>query len=326
MTCEARLDGAPATWSAAAVPMVEKRAVVEEPEVRTDLVVQRMTGASRAVVRGMFDHGCVTVDGTIVDEAGLLVGTGAAVVVKYDSQRRYKEKPRVRESAAFKLVYEDDHILIVDKQPGWLTVPTDDGRKDKTLVEEVRKHIAKGRKDGYVGLVHRLDRGTSGVLAFAKTPAARHALILQFSEKKPLREYVAIVAGHVADDEGKIVSNLVTNERNLDQYSTEVEGEGKIAVTRFRVVERLRGATWLHVELETGRRNQIRVHFAERGHPVLGDDRYEPERARHPAWKEKRLALHAAVLGFVHPTTGTRIVFRSPPPPPFTRFRAAGKK
>ena len=306
------------------MPNVERTAVVEA-EQRADLVVQRLTSWSRAKVRGLFDHGCVSVDGRPIAEAGTPVAAGARVVVRYDPKRGYPEKPkRVRTSRAFALVHEDDHLIVVEKRAGWLTVPTE-REKDGTLLDEVRAWVGgiAAKRLPFVGVVHRLDRGTSGLLVFSKTKAAYDGLKTQFEAKKPEREYVAIVAGDVREAHGTIESFLVTDPRNLDQYSTAAPGEGKRAVTRFSVVERLRGATVVSVRLETGRRNQIRVHFAEKGHPVLGDDRYERERAAHPNWRVDRLALHAKVLGFVHPITGERMRFEAPPPEPFAAFVAA---
>jgi 23S rRNA pseudouridine1911/1915/1917 synthase len=148
------------------------------------------------------------------------------------------------------------------------------------------------------------------------------ALKDQFEARKPDREYVAIAAGKIADSQGTIRSHLTTNE-DLDQYSTDTPGEGKLAVTHFKVERRLRGATWLRVRLETGRRNQIRVHLAEAGHPILGDVRYEVDLARHPAWKWSRLALHAQSLGFTHPVTGKDIRVTSQIPSCFEDFARA---
>jgi 23S rRNA pseudouridine1911/1915/1917 synthase len=151
------------------------------------------------------------------------------------------------------------------------------------------------------------------VLLFAKDPETADMLIGQFRERKPPREYVAIVAGVLKADTGTFESRLVTD-RFLNQNSTNRDDEGKDAVTHYVVRQRLRDTTVVTVKLETGRRNQIRVHFAEHGHPVLGDRRYRSERADHPRWGHRRLALHARLLGFRHPGTGKDVVFESPVP------------
>ena len=302
----------------------QQRLVLESDVARVDLVVQGMTGASRAIVRGMFDHGCVKVGGQPCDEAGAPVARGTVVEVAWEIERRYKEIPRTRTSRAFRIAYEDKHLIVVEKVAGILTVPTERGEQN-TLVHEVARHFSKGpRITQRACIVHRLDRDTSGVLVFARTDAIAQALKAQFADHKPEREYAAIVAGTLREDRGTFRSYLATDE-DLDQFSTTRPGEGKLAVTHYEVVQRLKGATFVRVHLETGRRNQIRVHFAEAGHPVLGDVRYEVERARHPAWREKRLALHAKTLGFVHPVTGVPVRVTSALPAVFMAFLAAMK-
>jgi 23S rRNA pseudouridine1911/1915/1917 synthase len=301
--------------------MKTARVVVESPS-RADLVVQAVVGGSRSLVRGLFDHGCVTVDGAPSDAPGEVLAAGRTVEVTWDPKRRYSEKPKAPSvrSRAFRVVFEDDHLLVVDKSAGFLTVPTVK-REKNTLVDEIARYLSKSdRITRRAYLVHRLDRDTSGLLVFGKSTAVGEALVEQFAEKKPEREYVAVVAGNVVEDRGTIESRLATDE-DLDQYSTDDPDEGKLAITHFTVVERLRGCTWLKVVLETGRRNQIRVHFAERGHPVLGDQRYEVQRARHDAWPHARLALHARVLGFVHPKTGARLRFEAPLPSEFEQLK-----
>ncbi|MFZ4578795.1 MAG: RluA family pseudouridine synthase [Myxococcota bacterium] len=289
---------------------------------RLDLVVQEMVGLSRAIVRGMFDHGCVRVNGAPCDQAGASAAAGAIIEVSWEVGRRYKEVPRTRVSQAFRVAYEDAHLIVVEKVAGVLTVPTLRGEQN-TLVHEVAHHFSKSaRITQRACIVHRLDRDTSGLLVFTRREDIAQALKQQFADHKPEREYAAIVAGRLPEDRGTFRSFLATDE-DLDQYSTPDASEGKLAVTHYEVVERLRGATFVRVRLETGRRNQIRVHFAEAGHPVLGDVRYEVERARHPAWREKRLALHAKTLGFKHPVTGLPVRVTSELPKVFTAFLAA---
>lgn len=224
-----------------------------------------------------------------------------------------------RENRICSLVYEDDRLLVVDKKPGYLTVPTEKHELN-TVVAALCRYVSKKRgRRTLVHIVHRLDRETSGILVFAKDEDTADALIGQFRERKPPREYVAIVAGVIDVDSGTMESRLVTD-RFLNQRSTRRDDEGKDAVTHFEVRQRLRDTTVVTVRLETGRRNQIRVHFAERGHPVIGDRRYKTQRADHPRWGHKRLALHARMLGFRHPVTGKDMMFESPVPREFRAF------
>lgn len=287
---------------------------------RIDLVVAGLTGLSRAWVRGLFEGAGVRLNGGPVTNPGHRVVAGDAIVVAYDPHTRAHAAPRPRTDAAFRLLHEDEHLVVVEKAAFVLSVPTPAGESD-TLVQRVARHLARGGPERALTVVQRLDRGTSGVMVFARTAAAATGLIAQFKRHTAEREYVALVAGVVADDRGTIESRLATN-RGLSRYSADEDEEGELAITHYVVEARFQDATRVRVRLETGRRNQIRVHFAERGHPVLGDERYRPERARHPRWKARRQALHAALLGFTHPITGAALRFEVPPPPEFDAFAA----
>lgn len=299
---------------------------------RLDRAVQALTGLSRAGVRGLLDHGCVTVNGSPASQAQASVGEGDLVEVRYDPHRRYKEKPGAAAAPdpAYRLLFEDEHLIVVDKAPHVLTVPTASG-KGKTLVEALERYINRGKPAKLwkrLAIVHRLDQGVSGVLVVAKSQAMAARLKDQFAAHKPQRTYVAIVKGTMDRERGTFRSYLATD-YSLNRYSTRRKGYGELAITHYEVIElsggppgRRRTAassrrehdfTVVRVYLETGRRNQIRVHFAEAGHPVLGDPRY-PRKLRgadgakitsdHPKWRAKRLALHAQTLEFEHPATG----------------------
>jgi 23S rRNA pseudouridine1911/1915/1917 synthase len=228
----------------------------------------------------------------------------------YDPHRRYHPRPRAWQDDAFKIVFEDKYLIVVDKSAGVLTVPAHPGETN-TLVHAITRYFAHRGSRDRAQLVHRLDRGVSGLLVFGKNRDIAHRLQSQFEERKPEREYAAIVHGSV-DPKGTFESHLATT-KSLQQYSTDSE-EGQHAITHFERVKVINDASLVRVWLETGRRNQIRVHFAEAGHPVLGDPRYGTEQSAHPNWRVKRLALHAAVLGFRHPVTGKALRFQSPMP------------
>src|SRR4029079_12553780 len=207
---------------------------------------------------------------------------GDRVELRYDPRQRYHPKPKPRGNLGFTIRFEDKHLLVVEKPADLLTVPT---RRQETntlqhKVDAYVRHVAKGRG---AFAVHRLDRGVSGLLVFGKTQEIVGQLKDQFAASKPEREYVTIVAGRMKQRQGTFESLLATD-KDLNRFSTEDEAIGQLAITHFRVVARLDGATLVQVRLETGRLNQIRVHFAEAGHPVLGDPRYQPELAQHPHW------------------------------------------
>jgi 23S rRNA pseudouridine1911/1915/1917 synthase len=227
--------------------------------------------------------------------------------------------PAAREAAVrqFEIVHDDADIVVVDKAPGVLTVPTA-RRERNTLVQLVSNALRRE-----VHVVHRLDRDTSGLLVFGKSERAARALMERWREDHE-RIYAAIVHGFVKRDEGVIESRLTTS-RNLDRRSARAHEQGEDARTKYRVVRRVKDATLVDVELDTGRRNQIRVHMAELGHPILGDDRYARGVRPHPEWREPRLALHARLLVLVQPRTRERIRLESPLPEAFTRFLARAR-
>jgi 23S rRNA pseudouridine1911/1915/1917 synthase len=276
---------------------------------RIDRLVQELCGLSRAQIRGLFDHGCVTLNGHLAAQPEERLKEGDRVELKYDPKQRYHERNKPRRNLGFEIVFEDKHLIVVEKPAELLTVPTR-RQETNTLVFKLDayvKHVG-GSRGAFT--VHRLDRGVSGLLVFGKSQEVVRLLKDQFAASKPEREYVAVVAGKLSPKEGTFQSLLATD-KDLNRFSTDDEKIGQLAITHFRVVSHLDDATLVQVRLETGRRNQIRVHFAEAGHPVLGDERYQPELAAHPRWPHKRLALHARLLGFEHPLTHQPLRFEA---------------
>jgi 23S rRNA pseudouridine1911/1915/1917 synthase len=218
---------------------------------------------------------------------------------------------------AFEVLFDDAHVVVVDKAAGVLTVPTPK-RERNTLVAQLEKHL---RTRLYV--VHRLDRDTSGVLVFAKNERAGRTLVDRWHDDKVERHYDAIALGVIKEDRGTLQSRLLTG-KGLQRRSARDDEGGEEAVTHFQVAQRVQGATLLDVTLETGRRNQIRVHLAEKGHPLLGDERYATGRG-HPLWRERRLALHARSLTFLHPVTRAPVAVAAKTPEAFLRFLRAAR-
>ena len=211
--------------------------------------------------------------------------------------------------APLRLVHEDDHILVIDKPPGLLTIATDRER-ERTAYRLLRDWIRqRGARDERLFVVHRLDRETSGLMVFAKSVATKEHLQAQFAVRTAERHYVALAEGVMRQTEGSFVSRLV-EDRALRVRIAE-RGGGKEAITRYLVLERRRAATLVELRLVTGRRAQIRAQLAEAGHPIVGDARYGSR--TDPIG---RLALHATRLAFVHPRGG-RVTFESPVPAAF---------
>lgn len=237
---------------------------------------------------------------------------GERFEISFDPRRRYVPKPKERPGHGYKVLHRDEHLVVVDKSPDLLTVPTS-LRDEESLVDRLlESERERGVRRAALYPVHRLDRDTSGLLLFARRKPAQEGLKSQFSERSIDRRYLAVVEGRIAGDTGRFESRLVEDPRSLKVHSTTKPGEGKQAITEFRVTERLPRATVVSVKILTGRKNQIRAHFAEAGHPLVGDRRYG-----RPSDAIQRTALHAMRLTFNHPETGRRMTFESPPPPDF---------
>ena len=206
-----------------------------------------------------------------------------------------------------KIVFEDAHVLVVDKPAGLLTMGTERERS-KTVYAALRAYTNQKKPAEKIFIVHRLDREASGLLVFAKTIEAKERWQDQFKDHSAGRRYVAVVEGGVKGDAFTIRS-LLTENSAYRVYSTPNTRLGKPAVTHVRVVKRSPKTTRLEVRLETGRKHQIRVHLAERGHPIIGDKNYGSR--TNPI---RRLALHGAHLDFKHPVTGKLMNFASPCP------------
>ncbi len=297
--------------------------VDEQSQGRVDLVVQRLCETSRSQVRGLIDHDCVTINGGRCKTVATVVESGDVVAVRYEPTQRYREKKKPWDDRTFDVIYEDDDLIVVDKCAGTLTVPTDHDERH-TLVERVTNYLSHSRTPRQACLVHRLDREVSGLLVFGKHQAIADLLIEQFKQRKPERLYAAIVVGLVPNDEGTFTAHLGTG-KNLDRFVAKESRETELAITHYRVLQRMGDTTLVEVKLETGKRNQIRVQFANAGFPVLGDPRYKKKIAIHPRWMQKRIALHAKTLGLEHPVTGESMTFESPLPSPIQRFIAGSR-
>jgi 23S rRNA pseudouridine1911/1915/1917 synthase len=284
--------------------------------VRLDLaLIRRHPELSRRRARDVIEKGQVSVDGRTAVEPGAPVAEDAEIA--WDPHKR--ALPRARLSLP--LLYADSTLVIVDKPAGLLTVPSAPGEtgEDTALarVEDYARHLSPRR--AFVGVVHRIDRGTSGAVAFALSPAARQELRALFRQHRIERRYSAIVEGEPRGEEG-VVDLPIRDAYAGGKRGVAREGEpSRPALTRWKVVERLSGAALLDIELETGRQHQIRVHLAHIGHPILGDAAYRRKEGRHPPVAARRPLLHARLLAFVHPLTGVAIRAESPLPEDFQR-------
>jgi 23S rRNA pseudouridine1911/1915/1917 synthase len=288
--------------------------------MRLDLaLIQRYPDLSRRKAREAIEKGQVTVDGAIRLEAGHEVTETAAIV--WDANRKARRRAR----SSLPLLYEDARLLIVDKPTGLLTVPTaTDVHEEDTALARIREYLHHLRPhDPYVGLVHRIDRGTSGAVAFALDGETRHALIQLFSRHAIERRYLALVKGEPGPDRGRIDVPIKDEYREGRRHLSHGESSGRDAVTHFEVRERLGDAALLELRLETGRQHQIRLHLTHLGHPILGDKVYGAARAWVRGVTLRRPMLHAASLGFTHPWTGDPVRAESPLPADFADLLTA---
>ncbi|NWF56496.1 MAG: RluA family pseudouridine synthase [Syntrophaceae bacterium] len=215
--------------------------------------------------------------------------------------------PRKHLSRGLEILYEDRDLLVIDKPAGLLTVGTKD-HKIKTaeyiLTDYVRKGVLKSRKRIFV--VHRLDQWTSGVMLFAKTEEAMGLLKARWRDTE--KKYIAVVHGHPAKREGVITSYLA-EDKAYDVYSTTDAAKGRLARTAYKVMKETKRFSLLEIRLLTGRKNQIRVHLADEGHPIVGDRKYGKINDGY-----ERLALHSQTISFKHPATGEPMTFESKVP------------
>jgi 23S rRNA pseudouridine1911/1915/1917 synthase len=214
------------------------------------------------------------------------------------------------EDVPYTLVFEDEALLVVDKPAGVVVHPAP-GHEHGTLVQGLLSRGIAGGHESRPGIVHRLDRDTSGLLIVARTPDAHRRLVSQMARREIARRYVALLAGALPQDEGTIDAPLGRHVRDRKRMSIHTTRPHR-AVTHFVVRERLPGYTLLDVRLETGRTHQIRVHFAALGYPIAGDTTYG-DRAQRPAGLARQF-LHAAHLEFAHPLSGAPLSFDAPLP------------
>jgi 23S rRNA pseudouridine1911/1915/1917 synthase len=273
--------------------------------------VKAQAGVAWSVAKRHVTTGKVFVDGERVTEIDHRLAVGQEVRLEMNAPR-----PRDPEREGV-LVFDDAHVVVIDKPAGISSVPYEE-RETGTAMDLIRgawRRMGKPATSVPLHVVHRIDRATSGLLAFAKTKKAELGLAAQLRAHTMERMYICVAHGIVAA--GRIESNLVADRGDGLRGSTTRAGQGKRAVTHVSVHQALRGATMCDVRLETGKTHQIRIHLAESGHPLVGETVYVRDYAG-PWIESPRLLLHAATLGFVHPVTNERVSLTSPLPTDFT--------
>jgi 23S rRNA pseudouridine1911/1915/1917 synthase len=267
----------------------------------------------------VIEAGQVRVGGAVERDPGAFVAAGAEV--DFDPGRPVL--PPGDATSPVEILHADDDVVVAYKPAGLLTQPTPAGEHD-TLLSRVSRALARpGGKRPWVGVVHRLDKETSGLVVFATSRRALAALQEQLLERSLSRAYEAVVEGDLARDRGSFDRALVGDGTHRRRWVAGPGERGKPAVTRWQVVARYGVATRVRAWLETGRTHQIRIHFAAAGHPVVGDRVYRRPAAPPFALDFPRQALHAAELGFLHPADGRPMRFSAPRPADLERLLAA---
>jgi len=285
--------------------------IVEHPGVTVAAFVKERAGVPWSVAKRHVASGKIFVDGARVTEIDHRLAVGQEVELRMAAPR-----PRDPEREGV-LVFDDAHVVVIDKPAGISSVPYDD-RETGTAMDLVRgawRRMGKPATSVALHVVHRIDRATSGLLMFAKSKRAELGLAAQLRAHTMEREYRCVAHGTVTPR--RIESYLVADRGDGLRGSTSRVHQGKRAVTHVDVVRALRGATLCAVQLETGKTHQIRIHLAESGHPLVGEDVYIRDFRGTPI-ASPRLLLHAATLGFEHPITGERVRLASELPEDFT--------
>lgn len=276
----------------------EAEFVVSEPIGLLDFLLMTFSNRSRNHVKSLLAHREVTVDEKIVTQYDHLLQEGQTIRIVRSADRGQKQKD------ALQILYEDHDLIVINKPAGLLSVATDE-EKEQTAYHLLTDYVRRDNPAGRIFVVHRLDRDTSGVVIFAKNEKIKLALQDHWSELVSRRGYIAVVEGQLEEKSGRMRSWLKQT-KTLLMYSSQKKGDGLEAITNYQVINETKDYSLLDIQLETGRKNQIRVHMKDLGHPVVGDKKYGAK--TNPL---KRLGLHANQLELKHPFTNALMSFEA---------------
>ena len=280
---------------------------VQESTTLMAFLLSKMGGMSRTSVKNLLSRRVVRLNGRIETHPDTALQTGDQVVIVPEQGARLFTHPKL------KIVYEDDYLIVVEKREGLLTVAAHPGSAETTVLSILKDYVRRSDKRNGIYVVHRLDRETSGLLVFAKTPELQEYMRTYWRQLVTKRTYVAVVEGVMPKEEDTIRTWLSEDPKSTMVYSSPVDDGGKEAVTHYKVVKANEQYSLLELNLETGRTNQIRVHMASVGHPVVSDRKYGSGKVP----PIDRLGLHARILEFIHPAKEQVIHFETPVPREF---------
>ena len=293
---------------------------VTEPAQLMDFLIAKMGGMARSSVKQLLGQRRVKVGNAVQTRHDFALKAGDIVTVSSGRGNSQLNHPKL------KIVYEDDDLIVVNKQPGLLTVAATPGSSETTAYSILRAYVKRQNARASIFVVHRLDRETSGLLVFARSQELQHYMREYWRELVTERTYIALTEGTLEPREGQIKSWFTEDKRNAMVYSSPVDDGGDLAITNYKTlkVSPVTGNpsplapqySLIKLHLETGRTNQIRVHLASKACPVVGDRKYGHGNESSPI---DRLCLHAKVLAFIHPVTEKTVRFESPVPKEFNR-------
>ncbi|MGX6592162.1 RluA family pseudouridine synthase [Cetobacterium ceti] len=277
-----------------------------------DFLLTNLQGKSRNNIKSLLGYGQINVNGKVVKQYNYELSSGDEIEINMNKSRNTINLNGIE------IIHEDGDILVIDKPAGLLSMASNK-EKEKTAYSILTDYVKGKNSRNRIFIVHRLDRDTSGVMVFAKNENSKKNLQDNWNEKVKERIYIALVEGKVNNEKGTIKSWLKENKAFVT-YSTYSEKDGgKLAITNYKTLKKSNLGSLLEVELETGRKNQIRVHMSDLGHPVSGDKKYGAR-----GNFIKRLGLHAKTIKFTHPTTNKEVSFESQIPNVF--FKIFDKK
>jgi 23S rRNA pseudouridine1911/1915/1917 synthase len=280
---------------------------VTGPTELMKFLMAQMPDKSRKTIKSLLAHNQVSVDDKITSQFNHPLKAGQQVRVNFSKVLQ------VTKDKGLKIIFEDPSVIVIDKDPGLLSIATDK-EKERTAYRILSDQLKLTDPKARIFVVHRLDRDASGILMFAKSKEIQQILQHAWKEDVIERSYVVVVEGKVLQAQGTITSWLKENKARA-MYSSLTPDDGQKAVTHFRVLKSNDEYSLLQVRLETGRKNQIRVHMKDLGHSIIGDKKYGA--TQNPV---NRLGLHARVLVFRHPITGKELHFETPTPRKFLRL------
>lgn len=292
---------------------------VEEVAELLPFLLTKMGGMTRTSVKQLLGQRRVKVNNAIQTRHDTPLHKDDLITIESGRGNVELRHPKLR------IIYEDDALIVVEKKNGLLTVPVNQKSSETTVFSILKEYVKKQSYRNTVHVVHRLDRETSGLLVFAKSPELQEYMRTYWRQLVTKRTYVALVEGKLAQKEGKITSWLTENPHTAMVSSSPVDNGGQLAITNYKVLQEFESGvesqeseiSLVELNLETGRTNQIRVHMASIGHPVVGDRKYGNGNESSPI---DRLCLHARTLEFIHPITEKKVRFEASTPKEFARI------